>query len=257
MKKKRFNLWVWGSTWSVVGAVGVIVPSALVLSEYVNPGSISNQQAQKPASENKNQNDTQQTPPPKPQLPKPQQPRPNQKKQPNPQIPPPKQKEESAPPTKPAEPKPESKPNDNSPSIPPPPPTTRPDVPPVKKTETQLIAEYYEQIKDGYQVTNPEHKSKFPSLFEPRLASVGIDQVNLWIGKQGGIPALPKELQEKNDVAAFEFRPDDVHGTMSLKIYVYKKDRSLYYLKDGSTTKNLASGAGKTTVLSGFLHYIL
>lgn len=92
MKKKRFNLWVWGSTWSVVGAVGVIVPSALVLSEYVNPGSISNQQAQKPASENKNQNDTQQTPPPKPQLPKPQQPRPNQKKQPNPQIPPPKKK---------------------------------------------------------------------------------------------------------------------------------------------------------------------
>lgn len=64
MKKKRFNLWAWGSTWSVVGAVGVIVPSALVLSEYVNPGSISNQQAQKPASENKNQNDTQQPPPP-------------------------------------------------------------------------------------------------------------------------------------------------------------------------------------------------
>lgn len=255
MKKKRFNLWVWGSTWSVVGAVGVIVPSALVLSEYVNPGSISNQQAQKPASENKNQNDTQQTPP-KPQLPKPQQPRPNQKKQPNPQIPPPKQKEESAPPTKPAEPKPESKPNDNGPSNsnPLPPPTTKPDVPPVKKTETQLIAEYYEQIKDGYQVTNPEHKSKVPSVVEPRAASVGIDQVNLWIGKQGGIPALPKELQEKNDVAAFEFRTDDVHGTISLKIYVYKKDRSLYYLKDGSPTKNLASGAGKTTVLSGFLH---
>ncbi|CDN40589.1 hypothetical protein [Mycoplasma amphoriforme] len=91
----------------------------------------------------------------------------------------------------------------------------------------------------------------FPTQIINQSWKVTVPEINSWIGEETPIPLLPNELSKTNESVALELHADDREGTITLKIFVSKKDNTGHYATSGELSTNKEK-SGKTVTLSGF-----
>lgn len=209
--KKRFSIKAWIISWAAIGMAGVMIPAATVLIKVTNPVKTVNQQETKVPPTEKTKNETSLST---------NQPRTRSKQNADDNL---KNSPKSLPSL------------DDSPST----------------TDSHLIKKYYSEIQERYEVTNQQQKSLFPTQIINQSSKVTVPEINSWIGEQTRIPLLPNELSKTNESVGLKLHADDRDGTITLKIFVSKKDSTGHYATSGELSTNMDS-SGKTVTLSGF-----